>query len=429
MSRCTRRAEIRRPTGTPAGLTVLLVAVAIGAAGCGGGAPGRRKAAQRPIARAAACSVTVAAASGAAGATRALDAAGSGGRICLQAGHYGAIALSNFNPSATVTLAPAAGAQVTVGPLSLTGPNHDLTFEGLSLGPVSVTGAASRLAFIDNHLSGLGEGFYFYAGQGNEQDGIQVLGNHIDHLHAADLSAPGAGQCVTIAGGATEERNFTLNHNVCGPRIGDHYFQVGGIDGLTAEDNAFLGPVDPEALKQQTHNNVLQVFGDSRNINFSHNVMRNTESRGQTVLIEEGHFDNVTVDGNLWQEDPTCLKDPNCFSYAIDIYNAHGLSFQNNTVIDSHWGVLLTDVEPQSYPSGRDYQISHNIVVGTSGNYDITFQHCATHCTFDYNVTADDSAKQAGSHRYVTGWKPVWSAGAAHDPVGLDFAAGYRKAG
>jgi hypothetical protein len=261
------------------------------------------------------------------------------------------------------------------------------------------------------------------------QDSIRVVGNQIDHLHAPDLSAAGAGQCVTIAGGAREERHFTLSDNVCGPGIGDHYFQVGGIDGFDAVRNTFLGPADPEALAQRTHNNVLQLFGDARNVTFANNAIRNTQSRGQTVLIEEGHFDNITIDGNLWQEDPRCLTDPNCFSYAIDVYNAHGLSFEHNTVINSHWGVLLTDTEAQAYPSGSDYRIAHNIVVGTSGNSDISYQHCAANCFFEYNVTADGSARQAGSRQFVTDWKPSWSAGASYTPAGLSFAAGYRKAG
>ena len=311
----------------------------------------------------------------------------------------------------------------------MSGTTRNLTVEGLSLGPVSVTGSATALTFARNRITRVTSGFYFYAGSGMVQDGIRVVGNRMDQLHAPDVSAAAAGQCVTIAGGAQQERRFTLNDNVCGPGIGNHYFQIGGIDGLTAEGNTFLGPVDPEALALRTHNNVLQVFGDSRDVNFSNNVIRNTQSRGQTVLIEEGHFDNITINGNLWQEDPKCLTDPNCFSYAIDVYNAHGLSFQNNTVINSHWGVLLTDTESQSYSSGSDYRITHNIVVGTSGNADISYQHCATNCVFDYNVTADESARQAGSRQYMIDWKPLWSAGASFAPTGLAFAAGYRNAG
>jgi hypothetical protein len=292
-----------------------------------------------------------------------------------------------------------------------------------------VTGSAGALTFSGNRISHTSSGFYFYAGQGVVQHDIRLISNRLDHLHAPDLAATGAGQCVTIAGGRDQERDFVLTGNVCGPGIGDHYVQVGGVTGLTIEHNTFLGPADPEALTRHTHNNVLQVFGDSRDVTFSHNVIRATQSRGQTVLIQEGRFDHVAIDGNLWHEDPRCLTDTNCFSYAIEVYNAHGLSFQDNTIVDSRWGVLLTDLDPRSYTSGTDYRVTRNIVVGAVGNPDINFQYCAVRCVFDDNVTGDRSAHQDGAQRYVVDWTPSWQAEGPFVARGLPFAAGYRKAG
>lgn len=352
-----------------------------------------------------------------------------GSVVCLASGTYGGaqgVEISSVEPTRRVTLQRSPGARVRLTMLSLTGENRRLTVRGLSLGPVSVTGSARGLTFTRNTIDGARSGFYFYAGAGNVQSEIRVTYNRMAHLVSPDIEGVASAQCVTIAGGASEERRFDLSHNVCGPDIGDHYFQVGGIDHLTADYNTFLGPPNAEVFAQRAHNNVLQVFGDARDVEFSHNVIRNTESRGQTVLIEEGHFSNIRVNGNLWQEAPLCLTDALCHGYAIDVYNAHGLSFNYNTVIGSYWGVLLTDTEPQTFPTGSGYTITHNIVVGTRDNRDISYRDCVESCRFDYNVTSDGSARQGGSRHHVTRWRARWRDHGWYIPAGLPFRAGFR---
>jgi hypothetical protein len=359
-----------------------------------------------------------------------LRSARGGAVICLAPGVYGGpdgVEIAGVSPTSPVTLRPIPGHGARLTGLALRDSTHNLTIRGFSLGPVSVTGSASELQFIYNNIQHATSGFYFSASPGNVQTGIRVSHNRMAHLVSPSLGGVATAQCVTIAGGATEERHFTVSHNVCGPDIGDHYFQVGGIDGLVADYNTFLGPPNSEIFSQGAHNNVLQVFADADNVEFSHNVIRNTESRGQTVLIEEGHFENIRIDDNLWQEAPICLVQEDCHSYAIQVYNAHGLSFSNNTVIGSYWGVILTTGESQSWPTGENYTITHNIVVGTRDNRDLSFLGCTSNCVFDYNVTDDGSSRQGGSQHHVARWRPRFRDTTWYEPIGLRFPAGFRR--
>ena len=352
--------------------------------------------------------------------------------LCLRAGSYaagGQIYLSHITPTATVTLRPTPGATVKLGWLELAADVRNLTVEGfvLTRGAADV-GPAANVTFRANTVSGADgatSGFYFY-GDGGLQRNMHVLGNRMSYLAPADLAPPGAGQCVTVSGGGSEERDFDISHNVCGPGIGDHYVQVGGIDGLTEDYNEFLGPAAPEALQDQAHNNVLQIFGDSENVEFSHNVIRGSESRGQEILIEEGRFVHVNIDDNLFVGAPRCLRYWNCYSYALGMCATDGLWFQHNTVIGYHWGVQVTHSggSPGCLASGRDYQVTHNIVVGTNDNSDITYGECEQRCVFDYNVTSDRSARQGGARHYVIDWRPRWRNRTTFGPLGLPFQAG-----
>ena len=363
----------------------------------------------------------------------ALRSAAPGAGVCLNAGNYNQateIDLANISPSGTVTLEPAPGATVNLGWLNMTAANRNLTVQGFNLtGGVSETGSASGLVFSHNTVSGTAGatmGFYFYA-DGGQQNGIQVIANQMSNLAPTDLSPTGAGQCVTVAGGSQIEHNFTVNYNVCGPGIGNHYTQFGGIDGLTEDYNQFLGPPAAEALSQQTHNNVIQIFGDSDNIDFSHNVLRNNDSRGQEVLFEEGSLTNVTMNGNLFVGDPMCLKNSNCYSYAVGLCSVTNLQFNYNTIVGFFWGVQVTNSDGGANGctnSGSGYTITHNIVVNTPDNSDITYAECSSSCTYDYNVTDDGSAGKAGSN-HVVNWKPQWTDGTNYKPVGLPFPAGY----
>ncbi len=378
----------------------------------------------------------------------ALSRAGPGTVVCLNAGNYGNVTLSGISPSANVTLAPVPGASVTFAQLTLTGSsNANLTIQGFNIpgGVQDVTGTPGGLVFQYNTIShnAAGYGFYFDAngnGGNNTQNGVRILNNQIDYV----------GECLAVTRGTAQERTFTFSHNVCGPGIGygdqsstdpGHYIEIGGVTGISVDNNAFLGPADPNASNIGLHLNVFHVFGDSSNVDFSGNLLWHTQTIGQALLLQEGHFDNVSINNNLDVEDPSCDNaNSNCTSYAFWTTDVHGLSFQDNTVVDSYWGVILTIYQTSAdYKGGTGYTITHNIGVGTADNADLSYGDCATACFFDYNVTDDSSANQGGSTHYVTGWTPRWGTtswtptvpysrppAGYYQPVGLPFSAGYQ---
>ena len=81
-------------------------------------------------------------------------------------------------------------------------------------------------------------------------------------------------------------------HNVCGPGLGygdtdstqpGHYIEIGGITGVTVDNNAFLGPADPNAAPVGLHLNVFHIFGDATNVDFSNNILWHTQTIGQAT--------------------------------------------------------------------------------------------------------------------------------------------------
>src|SRR5262249_50252643 len=161
------------------------------------------------------------------------------------------------------------------------------------------------------------------------QTGVSMLHNQIDHV----------GDCLTIAGGSGIEKNFTFSHNVCGPGVGkgattstdpSHYIEIGGIDTAKVDNNAFVGPMDTNYINAGLHNNVFHVFGGGSNVDFSNNIVWHTQSRAQTMLLQEGHYDNITVRNNLIAEDPSCFQSTGCITESMEIYAPHGLDVANN---------------------------------------------------------------------------------------------------
>ncbi len=361
----------------------------------------------------------------------ALRAAAAGTVICLAQGTYpsSSLSFSNIAPASNITLESPVQGAAALGAVNVGSNVSNLTIQGFNMTDgAGAIGTESNIVFAYNTISGNSgatTGFHLYAGAGGTQNNIQMIYNQMDHLAPPDLSPAGAGQCVEVDGGAGLEHNIVISHNICGPGIANHYTQLGGVTGLVEDDNIFLGPAAPEALSMQEHNNVLHIFGDASNVDFSGNVIQNTDSRGQTVLIESGHFSNIEINDNLDLEDPACLTNSNCFQYAFWVEPSQGMTFTNNTVVGSYWGVLLGDFESGDYSTGSSWTIAHNIIVNTKDNSNLSYQNCASACSIDYNVTSDGSARQGGSTHYVVNWSPKWGNTSTYPPLGLPFAAGF----
>ena len=306
--------------------------------------------------------------------------------VCLDAGNYGSVKLSGISPLDRVTLAPIPGTRVTFSDLTITGAaSSNLTIQGFHIpgGVSDDTATPGGLVFQYDTISHNPHdyGFYFDA-DGNRrngtQTGIQMLHDRIDHV----------GECLAVTRGVPQERAFTFSHNICGPGIGyrdtestqpGHYIEIGGVTGVTVDNNAFLGPANPDAASVGLHLNVFHIFGDASDVGFSNNILWHTQTIGQALLFQEGTFSNIAINDNLDVEDPACdAQNSDCHSYSFWTADAHGLSFQHNTVVDSYWGVLLTKTQTsEDYHGGTDYTVTRNIVVGTLEGPSLTFGECS----------------------------------------------------
>lgn len=372
--------------------------------------------------------------------------------MCLAAGSYGTVNITGVTPASTVTLAAVNGAKVTIDDLNITGATQNLTVEGITFtGTVyDMAAVAGGVVFQYNTSENIGDfdAYHFYAhgsGGTGTQSGISMLYNQMDHL----------GECLEVDGGDSMEKNFTFSHNVCGPDLGagytdgssgpEHYIEVGCVAGITVNNNAFEGPYNPSALKLTdagaVHNNAFHCFGSGSNITVDNNIFWHTQSRAQTILIQEGQFTNVDVSNNLFVQDPGC-ENNNCPSQDIEIYTPHGMTVENNTVANTTWGLHFPVACTNGCNSqGTNETLLNNIVTsaGTDGNGDFADWNCSSTCTTGDNVSFDGTAIGAGS---VTNWTPQWQTtswtpasgspyvappAGYYQPVGLSVAsAGYQ---
>jgi hypothetical protein len=344
-----------------------------------------------------------------------IDEVGSnGGTVCLGSGNYGEINLANVDPQKNVSIQPTSGANVTVNGVGLQ-LDSNLTFRGLNLSSgVSATQGDSNLVFQGNIIKNTVCGFFFYGWEHYKVSNIQILENTMENLNFTGSESTCSGEGVVFIGNVN---NFVIDNNTFGPKIANHYTQTGGIENLQENGNLFQGPSLRSSHGESDHQNVLQIFGSSKNVEFSNNILRNTGTNAGSLLFQEGQMKNVKVDNNLFDHDAE--------GYSVQIYPIEELEFVHNTVVDSHWGVYFRSAEPRDESHGDDYKVTNNIFVGNTGTTpDVSENGCSSNCEFDYNVSGDSSA--GGSHS-VKNWKPDWMEEIYYQPVGLTFSAGYVK--
>jgi hypothetical protein len=366
------------------------------------------------------CSVVVGSGSGVSGA---LAGAGVGSVVCLSGGSYPALTLNNIAPAGNVTLQAVPGEHVSVEGISMSG-DKNLTVSGFQFtGQVSVLNHGSFLTFENNRTSNVDNisAYYIIGNAGVSVSHIQVLNNVMEHLDCNSPCSTG-GQGVTFIG---EVDHITIEHNTIGPDIANHYTQTGGVNTLVEDYNTFLGP-SLRYSHPEVHQNLLQVFGDSTNVEFSDNVARNTGTNGNSVLLEttlpnHASISNVTIHNNLFDHETDGVS--------YNICPVKGLTFTNNTVVGSVWGTIFHALDTSTCDmaeNGSNYNVSHNILVQTTKAANLTQEGCATNCTFDYNVTDDGTA--TGTHS-IPNWTPKWTDTTNYQPTGLPIQAGYEGTG
>jgi hypothetical protein len=338
----------------------------------------------------------------------AVSGAAGGAVICLNSGSY-SVNVTKANKASMVTIRPAAGASPTLG-YSMLNQATNLRFQELKFsGGIEALGPASKLQFVDNEFTGT---FGIHANGQQQSNGTEVTdvlveGNYIHNLDYTGSQGTANGYGVTASNGVSR---FTITDNTIKSPASD-YLQSASPNDFTVDHNTFLGP--SLLGSHEDHQDLWQIFGGGKNITFTNNVARNTETQ-ESLLFQEGAFSNVVVENNLFDHDSR--------GYTCQIYQSSGLIFRDNTVVGSHWGCLFRDLA--SGAPGSGYQIDHNIFTNTAEGNDISTEgRAANWGTYDYNVSEDGSA--SGAHS-VQNWSPSWSDTTNYIPLGLPFTAGYR---
>ena len=314
---------------------------------------------------------------------RSLSSASPGAVVCLNSGSWPALTLTSVAPASPgVTLAATPGQTVTLPSVAIEGSNtQNLTIEGFNITSPSPIGDAIQL--LCGSTGGLALEHLTIENQPKANailldphdcsdsalaTGVTIEYNQIDHV----------GDGVEAEGGDTQVAHLTISHNVIGPEIGyrdadeatdaQHYIEIGGVAGAVVDNNAFEGPMDPgwetaaggDGQPPGLHNNVLHIDGGQSNVTFANNIMWHTESRAQTVLIQDTPMNNITIENNLDVEDPNCLTDTGCPTDPIEIYGPHGLTVQHNTIVNGYYGTELGSTgRGIQRPPGHDRRIQH----------------------------------------------------------------------
>jgi Bacterial TSP3 repeat/Right handed beta helix region len=336
----------------------------------------------------------------------AITNAAAGSVVCLPSGAT-SFSISSVNKSSLVTVRGTGG---TVG-YSAIHKSSNLRFEGISFtGGLELLGATSGIQIVDNEFTG---NFGIHAGgeahtiSSSKVSNVLIEGNYIHDTNYTGSQGSANGYGITASDGVA---NFTIRGNTIKSPASD-YIQSASPVNFVVDHNTFLGP--SLLGTHEDHQDLWQIFGGGTNITFTDNVARDTETQ-ESLLFQEGTFQNVVVENNLFDHDS--------LGYTCQIYQSNGLVFRHNTIVGSHWGCLFRDLS--SAAPGSGYVVEDNVFVGTAEGSDISTEGRAGGWgTYDYNVSEDGSA--GGAHS-VRNWRPTWSDPTNYVPSGLPFEAGYR---
>ena len=293
---------------------------------------------------------------------------------------------------------------LTVEGFNVTQPGPQSNPNGFQLSGNSSGGLTIEYNTIENQSNGYG--IDSNPGSGNTQTGVSVLYNQLDH----------DGTFIEVDGNATEQFNWTIAHNVLGPGENyggaGHYIQIGGITGVTINNNAFEGPA---VFNANAHNNVFHCFSFGptacTNVTFDNNIMWEADSRAQSVLITDYDLQNIQIENNLDIEDPACESGSSCPSSPFFVDKANGVTLLHNTSVNAPWSINLSQCGDGCISNPDNYDDEYNIATGVpqSGQASYGSWGCTSSCLAQYNTSQDNSANTVlGGTGNVINWTPTW---------------------
>jgi len=397
----------------------------------------------------ASCTTTVAAGTSASTIASDIVGAANGSTVCLASGSYPSIHINGASHTSYVTVRPAPGATATVAGMEVANSSF-LRFTGLHMSEGfnmrDTTGASHDYQFIENRFE---EPLYGIVIYGNAKPIKKVLieGNYMYDVHLEKPEVEGKcsagyaqGQDVTIDYG----EGVTIAHNTF-KLAAWHYIQGGsqGPEGMTVEHNLFEGRV----MMPCSHLNLWQIWTGGENDTFRYNLA--IGEPGQQASTDGIIFENGAGSTECSVKMKNSVIEDNLFingasAQPYELFTTEGLTVKNNTSVRSGYGFwVLTE----HCGAGTNYNVSHNIDVEsqqhpngepTVEDPDYVLGSFTGASLFDFNVSADETAAQAGSTHHVTNWTPkwvttTWNRGTEPKPPsgyyvasGLPFAAGYE---
>jgi len=340
--------------------------------------------------------------------SRAISVAPGGATICLRKGTYGGIEATGVKKSPPVTIRSARGGRAKVEGIDLIDPSG-LRFTSLHLTDgVSISPSASNIRIVGNDITG-SNGIYMFGDYriGKRIENVLIQGNFIHDIDYSGSQETGYGYGIE---GVGDVRQMTIRGNTIKSPASD-YIQSATPVHWVVDRNTFLGP--SLLGDHEDHQDLWQIFGGGRDIAFTNNIARHTETQ-ESLLFQEGAFRKVVVENNLFDHDSR--------GYTCQIYQSSGLVFTHNTIVGSRWGCLFRD-EADS-PPGSGYRVENNVFADTRDGGDVSTEgRAGSWGTYDYNVSSDSSA--SGSHS-LRRWSPRWEGVVTYQPLGVPFAAGYE---
>ncbi len=337
--------------------------------------------------------------------------------VCLKNGDYPETSVpaeATAKRTGTTVIQPVPGAEPAfTGELRFEGARH-LKVTGLHFrSGLSFYPEAEDVQVVGNDLTGIGG--IFFNGDSEEGGSCREVLIADNRIHDINYTGPQDGyQGYGIKSVGTQS-GFVVRGNTIKSVAAD-YIQTDVADDWTVEGNTFLGPT-LVGTHPQEHQDLWQDYAGGHDMTFRDNVARNTgtaESLLFQLTYPDDRFDRVTVENNLFDHDSV--------GFSIQIYQVHGLTFTDNTVVGSRFGAVFRQ-DPR-YPPGSDYRVERNVFAEAQEGEEFAFEdEIQDWGTFDYDVTSDGSA--IGPHS-VRNWQPRWEDETNYKPLGLPISAGFR---
>jgi hypothetical protein len=278
--------------------------------------------------------------------------------VCIAAGSYGTVNLTNYSRTAYVTLRPESGT-VSMSPQIS---NTDFVkFDGLTLDGPLVTNCSTNIQFLNGSFEDLPGPFIDAFDKACTNRPFNILIDNNDFTDSRQSGAEGAISARDDAGGQADS-GITISNNYfeysgqAFADCGDAIQLTGGVSGVViGPGNKFVNwsaefQAGCDEPATEPHSDCIQFFGSGQNNQIIGNWFKNCDF----IIIHTAAPDDTTFRNNVID---------NMLSFQID--QSDGFIFDHNTIWDSD--ILLCTGPGASTPGAPGSITATNVIVAGSG--------------------------------------------------------------